>query len=111
LASTRWTVETIGDVVDSEMEALPASVRARLVRLLEMLENLGLERVREPHVKHLEGKLWEVRAMGSDGMARAIHVTMETRRIVILHVFLKKSRRTPTTALALARSRLRSLMH
>ncbi len=49
--------------------------------------------------------------MGSDGMASAIYVTMETRRIVILHVFLKKSRRTPTTALALARSRLRRLMH
>ena len=28
---------------------------------------IGLEIVVEPHVKHLEGKLWEMRLMGRDG--------------------------------------------
>ena len=51
-----WTVETLS-AVDAEIEALPVRLRARLVRLLEMVENVGLETLREPHVKHLEGEL------------------------------------------------------
>ena len=54
----KWTVETIA-VVDAEIEALPVALRARLIRLLEAMENVGLEALRVPHVRHLEGKLWE----------------------------------------------------
>ena len=56
----QWTVETLS-AVDAEIEALPVKLRARLVRLLETVENVGLEALREPHVKHLDGKLWELR--------------------------------------------------
>ena len=54
-----WSVET---VADSEIAALPTKLRARVVRLLEMVENVGLDQLREPHVRHLEGKRWELRA-------------------------------------------------
>ncbi len=37
-----WTVETVSGV-DAEVEALPVKLRARLVRLLETIENVGLE--------------------------------------------------------------------
>jgi hypothetical protein len=56
----QWTVETLG-VVDTEMEALPPALRPRLIRLMETIENIGLDRLREPHVKHLSDKLWELR--------------------------------------------------
>ena len=42
-------------------------LRARLVRLLETIENVGLEALREPHVKHLGGKLWELRVRAEGG--------------------------------------------
>lgn len=29
----------------------------------------------EPHIKHLEGKLWELRLTGRDGIARALYAT------------------------------------
>jgi hypothetical protein len=29
----------------------------------------------QPHVKHLEGKLWAMRLNGGDGIARALYVT------------------------------------
>jgi hypothetical protein len=29
-----------------------------------------VEKVREPHVKHLEGPLWEMRMIGKDGPGR-----------------------------------------
>ena len=102
----RWTVETF-DGVDAEIEALPSGLQARLIRLMEAVENVGLEQLREPHVKHLEGKLWELRARASEGIARGIYVTITGRRVVILHVFVKKSQKTPTAALDLARQRMK----
>ena len=77
-----------------------------LVRLLETVENVGLEALREPHVKHLDGKLWELRVMAEGGIARGIYVTAAERRVVVLHVFAKKSRKTPRRALATARGRM-----
>jgi phage-related protein len=57
-------------------------------------------------VKHLEGKLWELRAKARDGIARGIYVTASGRRVIILHVFEKKTQKTPVTALAMARRRM-----
>lgn len=39
----------------------------------------GLERLRELYVKHLEGRLWEMRMKGKDGIARAAYVTAAGR--------------------------------
>ncbi|HTC09908.1 MAG TPA: hypothetical protein VK726_14140 [Acetobacteraceae bacterium] len=43
--------------VEAELEALPADVRARFSRYVVLIESQGLEKMREPHVKHLEGRL------------------------------------------------------
>ena len=103
-----WTVETVS-AADSEILALPAKLRARLIRLLEAVENVGLEALREPHVRHLDGKLWELRVKAEEGIARGIYVTATGRRIVVLHVFVKKSRKTPRRALATARQRMKQV--
>ena len=103
-----WTVETV-PAVDAEMAALPVSLRARLLRLLETVENVGLEALRAPHVRHIEGKLWELRVRAEDGIARGIYATAADRRLVVLHVFAKKSRKTPRRALATARERMRQV--
>lgn len=104
-----WTVETVS-VVDAEIAALPLLLRARLIRLLEAVENVGLEALRAPHARHLEGKLWELRVKARGGIARGVYVTMAGQRVVVLHVFAKKSRRTPRRALATARERMRQVM-
>ncbi len=62
-----------------------------------------------PHIRHLEDKLWEMRLTGRDGIARAIYVARSGQRLIVLHVFIKKTQKTPRTALALARARLLSL--
>ncbi|MDE0003759.1 MAG: type II toxin-antitoxin system RelE/ParE family toxin [Rhodospirillaceae bacterium] len=103
-----WTVETVS-AVDAEMAALPVALRARLVRLPETVENVGLQALRAPHVRHLEGKLWELRVRAEGGIARVIYVTAAGRRVVVLHVFAKKSRRTPRRALETARERMRQV--
>ncbi|WP_246705594.1 type II toxin-antitoxin system RelE/ParE family toxin [Rhizobium sp. P40RR-XXII] len=73
---------------------------------MEAVENVGLEQLREPHVKHLEGKLWELRAKAAEGIARGIYVTVTGRRVIVLHVFMKKSQKTPLAALMIARERM-----
>ena len=44
-----------------------------------------------------------------DAIARAIYVTVRERRIVILHAFRKKTRKTPKAAIRTALSRMKEL--
>lgn len=62
-----WTVETLSAAVDAELEALPADMRVRFSYITRLIEEFGLDRVREPHVKHLQGPLWEMCMKGKDG--------------------------------------------
>ena len=75
-----WTVETLNKTVDAEVEALPEDMRARLARIALLIEQKGLERVGEPHVKHIEGRLWEMRMTGKSGISRAFKKTEKTPR-------------------------------
>ena len=93
----------------AEVLALPADMQAAFARLGERIIAVGLERIREPHVKHLEGKLWEMRFRGRDGIARAIYVTASERRVVVVHAFVKKAQKTPRSALDLARQRAKEI--
>src|SRR6266704_139725 len=104
-----WTVVTLGAVVDGEIAALPADMRARLVRLTELIEQIGFEALPHDSVKHLEGKLWELRITGRDGISRAIYVTAIGRRAVIVRVFVKKTQKTPQRELELARQRAKEV--
>jgi phage-related protein len=84
-------------------------MQAKFFRIVETIEAIGLERMRKPHVKHLEGKLWEMRMTGRDGIARAIYVTTLGRRVVVLRAFLKKTQRTPRSELEIARQRAKEV--
>ncbi len=100
-----WSVETLNDIVDRELDALPADMRARFVRISELIVAVGLERVREPYVKHVQGPLWEMRLTGRDGVSRGLYVTVRGKRIVVVRVFMKKTRKTPQREIRLALQR------
>lgn len=105
----KWTVEVLGTGVVAELNALPADMRARFSRIVGLIEAHGLERVREPHVKHLEGPLWEMRLSGRDGIARAIYTTAFGRRVIVLRVFVKKTQQTPRREIEIAHSRAKEV--
>jgi phage-related protein len=105
-----WTVHFVNAVARAEMEALPLDMRARFERIVNLIRSQGLEKVREPYVKHLEGKLWEMRLMGRDGIARSIYVTASGRRVVVLRTFVKKTQKTPPRELELARQRAKEVV-
>ncbi|TCZ51901.1 type II toxin-antitoxin system RelE/ParE family toxin [Roseicella aquatilis] len=90
-----WRVELLDEEVLAALDAQPADIRASFLRIAQLIEARGLEQVREPHVKHLQGPLWEMRMKGRDGIARAAYVTAAGRRVVVVHVFGKKTQKTP----------------
>lgn len=88
-----WTVGFFSDAALAEVRALPRDMQTKFERIVHMIEAHGLERMREPYVKHVEGKLWEMRLIGSDGIARSLYVTASGRRVVVLRTFVKKTKK------------------
>ncbi len=110
IAWTAWTVETLNAAVDAEINALQADMRAQLTRISFMIQEFGLERMHEPHVKHLQGPLWEMRMRGRDGISRAIYVAARGKRVVIVRAFVKNSQKTPRHEIELALSRAKQVL-
>ncbi len=53
-----WIVEFLNEDVKKSLDDLHLDIRASFQRIVELIESHGLDRVREPYVKHLEGPLW-----------------------------------------------------
>ena len=104
-----WQVEILNETVAAEIAALPADMQARFVRLAERIASVGLESLSAPHVKYLEGKLWELRLTGRDGIARALYVTAVGRRVVVVRAFVKKTQQTPRAEIELALRRAKEV--
>ncbi len=105
----KWSVEFLNDQVEGEFLDLPKDMQARFVRISELIEAYGLEHVGMPHVRHLDGKLWEMRAKGKAGISRGIYVAVAGSRVVILRIFVKKTQKTPRSEIRLALERLKEI--
>ena len=67
--------------MEAELDAQPRDVRANFQRIVQLVQAFGIERVHEPYIKHLEGRIWEMRLRGRDGIARALYVTATGKRV------------------------------
>jgi phage-related protein len=105
----RWVVELLDARVGEEIEALPADMKARFRRIVELIQTHGLERMREPHVKHLEGPIWEMRMKAREGISRALYVTARERRVVVVRAFVKRTQKTPRREIELALRRAKEV--
>jgi phage-related protein len=105
-----WRVEILNEAVAAELAALPEDMQARFVRLADRITSAaGLQSLGQPHVKHLEGKLWEMRLAGRDGIARLLYVAAIGQRVVVVRVFVKKTQKTPRAEIELALQRARGI--
>lgn len=87
------------------LQNLDTKTRARFAWSIEQLRLRNI-RAREPLVKHLRGKIWELREEGRTDIYRLLYSFMSGRRIVFLHGFQKKSQRTPSREIEIAERRL-----
>ena len=88
-----WHVETLNTTVDRELDALPSEMRARFVRICGLIAAVGVERMG-----------------GRDGISRALYVTVRDKRVVVVRVFLKKTRKTPRQEINLALRRAKEVL-
>jgi phage-related protein len=109
LRDMTWTVLALNRVVEREIAELPADMRARFARYSMVVETHGFEALPRDAVKHLEGQLWELRITGRDGISRAIYMTAQMKRVIVLRVFVKKTQKTPKSELELARHRAKDV--
>lgn len=105
----KWTVTFLDEDVRRELEAFPRDIIASFLRITRLIETGGLHLVHEPYVKHLEGPVWEMRMKGKDGIARAAYVTATGRRVVVVHVFPKKTQKAPRREIEIALRRAKEV--
>ena len=104
-----WSFSFVSAEAKAELDGLPRDVRASFERIVGLVQAVGLERVREPYIKHIEDRLWEMRLRGRDGIARSLYVTASGRRVVILRTFVKKTQKTPRREIELALRRAKEV--
>jgi len=87
------------------LDKLPAKYRAKAVWEIECLEQAGTA-LGMPYVKHIEGKLWELRIKFASNISRIFYFVPAGETIVLLHGFVKKAQKTPDTEIAIAQTHL-----
>ncbi|HUY24533.1 MAG TPA: type II toxin-antitoxin system RelE/ParE family toxin [Candidatus Saccharimonadales bacterium] len=87
------------------LRELDEKTYARLQWSFEQLRQRNAQ-ARQPLVRHIEGRIWELREESRTNIYRILYVFFTGRRIVLLHGFQKKTRRLPPQELAVARQRL-----
>ena len=104
-----WSLIYANSAAENEVEELPRDMRASFERIIGMIRTNGLERMREPYVKHIEGKIWEMRLKGRDGIARSLYMTATGRRVAVLRTFIKKTEKTPRREIEIALERAKDV--
>lgn len=91
------------------IDRCPDRQQAKILRLLQHLQEFGLT-VAVPNTKKLKGTpLWELRILGRDNI-RIIYAPLGKSRVVILHIFLKRTRKTPRKEISTAMKRYQQLL-
>ncbi len=109
-----WTVVfyTEDDGTSPVQEFLRSLDTKTQVRFVWSIEQLRVRNVmaREPLVRHLEDKLWELREESSTNIYRLIYFFFSGQHIVSLHGFQKKTQKTPRREIEIASKRLDNFM-
>ena len=105
-----WTVEYYMDARGREpvanfIDSLPVEVQAKILRLIDLLADYGVL-LKEPYTRQIRGKLRELRITAKSGEIRVFYFAFAEGRMVLLHGFVKKARRTPIRDIEIAEKRL-----
>ena len=77
-------------------------MRAKLFRLLELLEEKG-NTLREPYSKALDDGIFEIRAKQGSNITRVLYFFYIGNKIILTNGFIKKSQKTPPSEIDLAK--------
>jgi phage-related protein len=100
-----WTIVYYSESLQEEILEMPAGFLGRYLRYSDRMEVYGPD-LGMPHTRAMGEGLFELRLKAAEGIARLFYCTMVGKKIVILHQFIKKTDKTPSKELAIARRRM-----
>ena len=103
-----WTIGFHG-AGKRELRKQPKSIQASFFRIDKMIVDKGLKTISSKYVKPVRGKIWEMRLRGDDTIARALYFTMKGKRVIVLHVFTKKTQQIPNRHIEIALKRAKEV--
>ena len=87
---------------------MPAGFLGRFLRYTDRMESYGPD-LGMPHTRAMGEGLFELRLKAAVGIARVFYCTIIGKKIVILHQFIKKTDKTPTRELVIAKRRMKEI--
>jgi phage-related protein len=103
-----YTIAYYSETVQDQIAELPDMLAARYVVLTRRMVALG-PNLGEPHTKAFGDGLFELRLKAAEGIARVFFCTLSEKRIVMLHGFVKKSKRAPKREREIAEMRMKEI--
>ena len=86
------------------LDSLDSKMSAKLVGLMEILEEKGTE-LRMPYSEHLEDGIFELRCKQGSNITRVMYFFYVGKKIVATNGFVKRTQKTPAKELKLAKER------
>lgn len=99
-------IQFLSNATERFIAELDTQTIAKILRAMDLLEHFG-NNLGMPHSKHVHQEIFELRIRGKQEV-RFLYV-FRSRTIVVLHGFIKKSRRIPRKEGTLAEQRLKNL--
>ncbi len=110
MLTMEYTITYYNETVKADIEALPLALRVRYTALTQRMAEVGAN-LGVPHTEGFGNGLFELRLKGQEGLARVFYCTLVGRQIVMLHSFVKKTRKTPPKERRLAETRMKEIKH
>jgi phage-related protein len=104
-----WRITFYNKKVKKQVFALPENVLANFLHIAELIEEHG-PKIGMPFTGSIGSGLFEIRAKGKEGIARALYCCLPDKELVILNAFVKKTQKTPKKELAQARKRMKEVL-
>lgn len=83
------------------LDQLNTRFRVKAIQSIEILEEYG-HQLREPHSKHIESGIFELRIQFSGDIVRIFYFFYVEKRIILTNGYIKKTRKAPRKHIEMA---------
>lgn len=96
--------------VNEYLNSLDLKIRAKIYKYIEFLRSHD-GYLDEPYSKHIQDKIRELRVDFANGRYRLLYFSFVNKNIIFLHIFLKKTAKTPNREIKIARQRYNEVIN
>lgn len=88
--------------IEDFLVSLDVKMRAKIVGLLELLEEKG-NQLREPYSKHIDDGIFEIRCKVGSNITRVLYFFYHDGKIILTNGFVKKTQKIPLNQIRIAK--------